>query len=70
MEIIHIPEEQAVVQLSSIEIRALWKAWRRTLDDMDQESFRWNLDMTKDGGWRLDNRLSEALSVAQSNSPN
>jgi hypothetical protein len=70
MEIIQIPEEQALVQLSSIEIRALWKAWRRTLDDMDEESFRWNLDMTKEGGRRLDNRLSEALNVAQSNSPN
>lgn len=53
------------VQLSSIEIRALCKAWRRTLDDMDEESFRWNLKRTKDGGRHLDNRLSEALSVAQ-----
>ena len=69
MEIIQIPEEQALVQLSSIEIRALWRAWRRTLDDMDEESFRWKFNMTKNGGWRLDNRLSEALSVAQSNSP-
>jgi hypothetical protein len=49
MEIIQIPEEHALVELSSIEIRALWKAWRRVLDDMDEESFRGKFDMTKDG---------------------
>jgi hypothetical protein len=69
MEIIQIPEEHALVELSSIEIRALWKAWRRTLDDMDEESFRGKFEMTKDGAWRLDRRLSEALDVAQRNSP-
>jgi hypothetical protein len=69
MEIIQIPEEHALVELSSIEIRALWKAWRRALEDMDEESFRGKFDMTKDGGWRLDRRLSDALEVARRNSP-
>jgi hypothetical protein len=69
MEIIQIPEERALVELSSIEIRALWKAWRRALDDMDEESFRGKFDMTRDGAWHLDRRLSEALDVAQRNSP-
>jgi hypothetical protein len=69
MEILQIPEEHALVELSTIEIRALWKAWRRVLEDMDEESFRWKFDMTKDRAWALDRRLSEALDVAQSNSP-
>ena len=69
MEIIQIPEEHAFVELSSIEIRAVWKAWRRALDDMDEESFQGKFDMTKDGAWHLDRRLSEALDVAQRNSP-
>jgi hypothetical protein len=69
MEIIQIPEEHALIELSSIEIRALWKAWRRALDDMDEESFRGKFDMTKDGVWNLDRRLSQALDVAQRNSP-
>ena len=69
MEIIQIPEEHALIELSTIEIRALWKAWRRTLGETDEESFRGNFDMTKDGAWRLDHRLSEALDVAQRNSP-
>ena len=69
MEIIQIPEEHALIELSSIEIRALWKAWRRALEDMDEDSFRWKFDMTKDGAWALDHRLSQALDVAQRNSP-
>jgi hypothetical protein len=69
MEIIQIPEEHALVELSSIEIRALLKAWRRALDDMDEESVRGKFDMTRDGAWDLDRRLSEALDVAQHNSP-
>jgi hypothetical protein len=68
MEIIQIPEEHALPELSSIEIRALWKAWRHALGDMDEESFRGKFEMTKDGAWQLDRRWSEALDVAQRNS--
>ena len=56
------------MELSSIEIRGLSKAWRRTLDDMDEESFRGKFDMTTDGGGALDHRLGQALDVAQPNS--
>jgi hypothetical protein len=35
----------------------------------DEESFRGKFEMTKDGAWHLDRRLSEALDVAQRNSP-
>jgi hypothetical protein len=69
MEIIDIPEEHALVTLSTIEIRALWRALRRALEDMDEDSFRWKFDMTKDGAWNLDRKLSEALDVAQRNLP-
>jgi hypothetical protein len=69
MEIIEIPEEEALVTLSTIEIRALWKTLRRALEDMEENSFRSNFDMTKDAGWKLDRTLSEALDAAQGNGP-
>jgi len=69
MEIIHIPEEHALLQLSSIEIRALWKAWRPAIETMGEKSFWEKFDMTKDRAWDLDRKLSEALHVAQDNSP-
>lgn len=44
-----MPEKHALLELSSIEIRALWKAWRRALEEMDEESFCGKFDMTMDG---------------------
>ena len=69
MEIIQIPEEHALVTLSNIEIRALWKVLRHTVQDMDERTFLSNFEMTKDSGWKLDRTLSEALDVAQHNRP-
>lgn len=69
MEIIQIPEEHALLELSSIEIRAVWNVWRSALETMDEEQFAWKFNMTKDHAWDIDHKLSEALHLAQDNLP-
>jgi hypothetical protein len=65
MEVIHIPEEHTLVELSGAELHALWKAWRSVLDGIDEDSFGWKFDMTRDGAWTLNHRLSEALDATR-----
>jgi hypothetical protein len=69
MEIIQIPEEHALIELSSIEIRALWQVWGSVVETMDEEQFAWRFNMTKDHAWDINRKLSEALRLAQENVP-
>ena len=67
MEIIEIPHEHALVELDSIEIRALWQALGRARDSMDNEAFTQNFNMSPNRASDLGQKLSEALRVAQDN---
>ena len=65
MEIIEIPEEHALVQLNSIELRALWKAFSRARDSMDAKAFLYDFEMTAGQATELNHKLSEALDIAR-----
>jgi len=67
MEIIIIPEEHAMVQLDSIEIRALWKAFSRIYNDTDAKSFLYDFEMSTEHANQLVHKLSEALDLARRN---
>lgn len=67
MDLIDIPEEHALVTLSSTEIRALWKAFNRVRDAMDGESFLQIFEMTAHGANGLAHKLGEALDFARRN---
>ena len=67
MEIIILPEEHAMVQLDSIEIRAMWKAFSRIYNDTDPKSFLYDFEMSTDQANQLVHKLSEALDMARRN---
>ena len=67
MEIIEIPHEHVLVELDTIEIRALWKALGNARDSTDNDAFTQSFDMTPNRASDLGQKLSEALRVAQDN---
>jgi hypothetical protein len=69
MDLIEIPQEHALVQLSSIEILALWRAISRARDSMTDEQFIDSFDTTRNHATELCRKLSEALDWARANRP-
>jgi hypothetical protein len=69
MDLIEIPQEHALVQLSSIEILALWRAISRARDNMTPEAFMDSFDMHPKHAADLCRKLSEALDWARANRP-
>jgi hypothetical protein len=69
MDLIEVSQEHALVQLSSIEILALWRAISRARDSMTPEQFMDSFDMHPDHAIKLCRQLSEALDWARSNRP-
>jgi len=69
VDIIQIPEERALVQLSSIEIRALWKAFNRAREEMDATTFLHAFELSADRANGLAHKLSDALDIARRNVP-
>jgi hypothetical protein len=67
MEIIEIPEDHALVELSSREILVLWKALNQARDSADAKAFLNRFEMTTDGAWELARKLSESLHLARRN---
>ena len=67
MEIIQIPEEHLLVELSVTEIRALRKALARIRDTMDAKAFLYEFKMTTDRASDLAHKLAKALTVARDN---
>jgi hypothetical protein len=69
MDLIEIPQEHAMVTLSSIEILALWRAFARARDSMTDEQFMDNFEMHPKQGTELYRKLSDALNWARANRP-
>jgi hypothetical protein len=61
MDINEVPEAHAILQLSSKEIRALWKALANVQNSMHPESFSGYLSITAKEADQLMLKLREAL---------
>jgi hypothetical protein len=67
MEIIEIPEEHALLDLSTVEIRALWKAFTLVADGMDRRTVIDTFEITPEYARALSDKLIDALEFAQRN---
>jgi len=65
MEIIEVPEEHVLLQLSSIEIRALLKTFANVRNSMDPESFTGYVDLPPKFADELARKLGDALAIAR-----
>ena len=60
MEIIEIPQEQALLCLTSTEILVLWRALARAREGMSREQFIDNFDTSPKHSLDMERKLSEA----------
>jgi len=67
MEIIKVPEEHVLIELSSTEILALWKAFARATDAMEKHTILQTFEMTPDHASNLRRKLADALDIARRN---